>query len=203
MPLSLVLFDLDDVLCGYDREARVRDLAARAGLSAPEVEAALWDSGFEDEADRGRFTAEQYLDDFGRRLGLALTREQWVANRKAAMTPWPSMLALVRRVQERVECALFTTNGPLFLETLETLFPELLPLFGRQNIHVSCELKALKSEPRAFALLLARRRAAAEQTLFLDDSEFNVAAAREAGLQAEVFTDQAAAERLLRENGAL
>ncbi len=203
MPLSLVIFDLDDVLCAYDREGRVRALAALAGRAPAEIEAALWESGFEDDADRGAYDARHYLLEFGRRLGHELTRAQWVANRKAAMTPWPAMLQLVHRVQERVETALFTTNGPLFIEALGELYPEVLPLFGTQNIHCSCELQMLKSEPQAFSRLLTRRQGAAEQTLFLDDSEENVRAARAAGLRAEVFTGQAAAERLLRAEGVL
>lgn len=203
MPISLVLFDCDDVLCAYDRAARVRDLAQLAGTSPAAVEAALWDSGFEDEADRGEHDARGYLEGFARRLGHPVTRAQWVANRKAAMRPWPDMLDLVRRVQERVETALFTTNGPLFKEALAELFPEVPPLFGPQNLHVTCELGALKSEPLAFRRLLAKRGGSAGQTLFLDDSEENVRAAREAGLEAAVFTGRAEAERLLREQGVL
>ena len=203
MPISLVLFDCDDVLCAYDRPARVRALAELAGTGTTAVEAALWGSGFEDEADRGRHDARSYLAEFGRRLGQPISRAQWVANRKAAMRAWPDMLDLVRRVQARAKTALFTTNGPLFLDALEEIYPALPPLFGPQNIHASCEIGALKSEPLAFRRLLAKRGAAAEQTLFLDDSEDNVRAAREAGLQAVVFTGRAEAEWLLREKGLL
>lgn len=203
MPISLVIFDCDDVLCAYDRAARVRDLARLAGTSPAAVESALWDSGFEDRSDRGAYDARSYLAEFGRRLGQPMARDAWVANRKAAMQPWPDMLDLVRRVQARAKTALFTTNGPLFQDALAELFPELPPLFGPQNIHVSCEIGALKSEPLAFRRLLAKRGAAAEQTLFLDDSEDNVRAAREAGLEAAVFTGRAEAEALLREQGVL
>ena len=113
MTSRLVLFDLDDVLCHYDRPARVAELAALAARPVAEIEAAIWNSGFEDQADRGAFTAENYLWEFGKRLGFWITREAWVENRRAAMTPWPEMLALVERVKARARVGLFTANGPL------------------------------------------------------------------------------------------
>lgn len=200
---ALVLFDLDGVLCRYDREGRRRQLAALAGTTPEAVQAALWDSGFEEAADRGDYDAAGYLAEFGRRLGCPLTRAQWIANRKAALTPWPEMLALAGRVRQRLPTAVLTTNGPLMLEALEEIYPALLPAFGRENLHFSCVLGATKSEPEGFRRLLAHRGVAAGDCVFLDDHAEYVATARQVGLRAELFRDPAQAEALLRAEGAL
>jgi putative hydrolase of the HAD superfamily len=203
LPPALVLFDLDGVLCRYDREARKRALAAMAGRTPEAVTAAIWESGFEEAADRGEYDAAGYLAEFGRRLGYPLTRAQWIANRQAALTPWPEMLALVRRVQRRTAAALLTTNGPLMLEALDEIYPALLPLFGRENLHFSCALGATKSQPEGFRRLLALRGLAAADCLFLDDHAEYVVTARQVGLEAVLFESPAQAKALLRERKAL
>lgn len=66
---SLVIFDMDDVLCHYDLGRRLRVLAALAGTTARDVRAAIWDSGFEGEADAGGYPdPDDYLKEFGQRL---------------------------------------------------------------------------------------------------------------------------------------
>jgi len=203
VPPALVLFDLDGVLCRYDRESRRRDLAELAGSTPEAVQQAIWASGFEEAADRGDYDAAGYLAEFGRRLGYPLTRGQWIANRKAALAPWPEMLALVRRAQRHTAAALLTTNGPLMLEALQEIYPELLPLFGRENLHFSCTLGATKSEPEGFRRLLVRRGLAARDCFFLDDHQAYVATARRVGLDAVRFENPAQAEAELSARGAL
>jgi putative hydrolase of the HAD superfamily len=203
LPPTLVLFDLDGVLCRYHRAGRRQELAAFAATTPDAVQAAIWDSGFEEAADRGEYDAEGYLREFGRRLGYPLTRAQWIANRKASLTPWPEMLALVRRVQRATAAAVLTTNGPLMLEAIDEIYPELLPLFGRENLHFSCALGATKSEPEGFRRVLEKRGLAATDCFFLDDHADYVATARQVGLDAQLFESPSQAEALLHQRDAL
>ena len=46
-PLDLVIFDMDQVLCRYDRPLRLRRLAAIGARTPEEIFAAVWESGFE------------------------------------------------------------------------------------------------------------------------------------------------------------
>lgn len=187
MTPRLVLFDMDDVLCRYDRAGRIAALAALAGRETAEVEAALFASGFEDEADRGRYTAENYLWEFGKRLGYWIKPEEWIANRRAAITPSPEMLALAERVKSRAAVGLFTANGPFLKAELARVFPALPALFGAERLHFTSDVGHLKDEPQAFFKLLERIGASPFDTLFIDDRAENVAAARRAGLRAHHF----------------
>ena len=45
--IKLVLFDMDNVLCEYDRGRRVAFLAELAGTTSEFVYKAIWESGFE------------------------------------------------------------------------------------------------------------------------------------------------------------
>ncbi len=42
--ISLVLFDMHDVLCRYDRKQRLDDLARLSGKPADDIYAAIWGS---------------------------------------------------------------------------------------------------------------------------------------------------------------
>src|SRR5882724_8986196 len=98
MPPSLVIFDMDDVLCRYDLGARLRALSRISGKRPRDIRAAIWDSGFEDESDAGGFPdPENYLAEFGRRIGYPITCEQWLSARRQSMTPYPDVLDLAKR----------------------------------------------------------------------------------------------------------
>lgn len=78
VPLSLVLFDLDDVLCRYDRSARIAHIAAVVGRDAQTVRQVIWDSGLEGRADAGQVGDADYLDELGALLGYPLTLDDWL-----------------------------------------------------------------------------------------------------------------------------
>ena len=201
--ITLVLFDLDETLCSYDRAGRIAALAERAGLTPAAVRAAIWESGFEDDSDRGALTAEAYLQGFGQRLGIALSRAEWIANRRAHTKPRPAMLDLVRRVQRRAEVAVFTQNGALMRESFAELFPEIAAVFGPGAVHLCCDVGALKNQPEAYLRLLARLGHAADATLFVDDVADFILVAERAGLHGHHFTGQAGLEARLRNLGLL
>src|SRR5262249_21751723 len=131
MAIEIAIFDLDDVLCRYDLGRRLRVLSQISGKTPRDIRAALWDSGFEDAADAGHYpTSEEYLAEFGRRLGHSISRTQWIEARRTSITPWPNMLALIGEIGIRKRIALFSNNGPLMKEGLAEVFPDAARLFG-------------------------------------------------------------------------
>ena len=182
-----MVFDLDGVLCRYRLDARLEYLSRLSGRGAAEIREAIWGSGFEDQADAGELSAEAYLTGFGERMGMALTREQWVAARRTAMSPDPAMLALVRRLGARLPVALLTNNGFLLRETLPELAPELPPLFG-ERLFVAAELGARKPEVAVYQRVAARLALPPWALLMVDDNAANAAGAVAAGWQGHQFT---------------
>jgi glucose-1-phosphatase len=184
--LELVIFDMDEVLCRYDRPLRLRRLAALCGRSPEEIFAAIWQSGFEAEAEAGAINAEAYLAGFGERIGYPLSRPQWVDARRVSMTPFPDMLALVGKIKNSVPVAILTNNGLLTKETIAELFPALPALFAT-NLMFSAEFGARKPDADVYRRLLARVGVAAQSALMIDDDATNIAGARAAGLHGHVF----------------
>ncbi len=201
MPLRFALFDMDDVLCHYDVDTRIARLAALAGTTPDAVRERIWDSGFLEEADRGgRWTADAFLAEFGRRLGRPIDRDAWVEARRVAMRPFEDVLATVARLGALAPVGILTNNDHLVRESIDTLFPQLRPLFG-PRILVSAELAAAKPDPASFREACARLGFAPAQTFFTDDRPENVEGARAAGLTGHVFRDHAGLLRALREGG--
>jgi glucose-1-phosphatase len=200
MKPEIVIFDMDDVLCRYDLGKRLRVLSRITGKTPRDIRAAIWDSGFEDGADSGQYPdPEYYLAEFGQRIGHRLTPEDWVTARREAMTPWPDMLALARRIGEQARTALYTNNGPLTKASIAALFPDLTGVFSEQ--YFSFEFGTKKPDPESFRRLMDRMQADPARCWFIDDKRSNVAGARLAGLRGHHFRGKAQLMPDIRELG--
>jgi glucose-1-phosphatase len=183
---DVVIFDMDDVLCRYDLGKRLRALSRVTGKTPRDIRAAIWDSGFEDDADAGGFPdPDYYLAEFGRRIGFPITCADWVAARRDAMLPWPEMLALARLVSEQARTAIYTNNGPLTKAVLHELFPDVTALFNEH--YFSFEFGTKKPDPSSFLKLTARMGVDPARCWFIDDKRSNVLGARMAGLRGHHF----------------
>jgi HAD superfamily hydrolase (TIGR01509 family) len=203
MPIPLlVLFDMDDVLCTYDKPARIAYLARLAGITPAAVDAAIWGSGFEDMADVGQVAGDDYLRGFGERLGHALTLDEWVEARRIATLPRPEVLELARQVRTRAKIAILTNNPALLAENAGRFFPELLPLFGNA-IYCSGSFGVAKPDPECFRRCVAAVGVAPHKAFFTDDREEHVNGARTAGLAGHHYTSTAGLTEALRSHGLL
>ena len=185
--IRLVIFDMDGVLDRYRLDERLERLAAATGKSAEAIHAAIWKSGFEDAADGGKFSADEYLAGFAARISAPLSRPDWIAARRAAMHPNRDVLLLAERLKRRAAIAVLTNNGFLVKDAFDELFPELPPLFG-EKLHVAAEFGAKKPDPEVYRRLVARHGVAPANAMMIDDKPENVEGAQAAGLAAYRFT---------------
>jgi HAD superfamily hydrolase (TIGR01509 family) len=102
-----------------------------------------------------------------------------------AFDPDDEMLALVDTLRPGIETGLLTNNGPVALDGVMRLLPQI----GRRFDHLffSCQLGAVKPERKVFEAVLKRIGRPADEVLFVDDSAANVEAASALGIQAIQF----------------
>ena len=181
--ITTVVFDMDGVLCRYRIERRLALLASWSGQSPDAIHAAIWRSGFEDKAERGIVSADDYLKGFGERLGYPLSAARWVEARRVAMEPDLAVLALARRLSMERPVGMFTNNPWLLKRHIAEVFPAVPALFGTRAVF-SAELGRNKPDPEAFRCLATRLACAPEEILYFDDDATYVAGACEAGLSA-------------------
>jgi HAD superfamily hydrolase (TIGR01509 family) len=181
--ITAVVFDMDGVLCHYRIERRLALLASWSGRSPDEVLAAIWRSGFEDEAERGLLSADDYLMGFGERIGYPLTAQQWVEARRISIEPDAAVLEIARRLGATRPIGMLTNNPWLLKRHIAEVFPAIAEIFGDRALF-SAELGRSKPDPEVFRRLATRLAVAPGETLYLDDDATYVAGAREAGLVA-------------------
>jgi putative hydrolase of the HAD superfamily len=184
--IEVVVFDMDDVLCRYRIERRLALLARWSGRSPDAIHAAIWRSGFEDEAEAGGWTEDAYLEEFGARLGYPLSAAGWIAARRTATEPDAAVLAIARRVGRRRAVAMFTNNPLLLKRHIAEVFPAVPEIFGSRAVF-SAELGRRKPDPEAFRRLAGRLGVAPGRVLFFDDHAGYVEGARAAGILAYRF----------------
>jgi FMN phosphatase YigB (HAD superfamily) len=186
MPPRLVIFDMDDVLCHYDLGRRLRALSQISGKTPRDIRAAIWDSGFEDDADSGGYPdADVYLAEFSYRIGHTITRQQWIAARRESMIPSSDVLALAQAIGKVSRLAIYTNNGPIVKSSLDELFPEAAAIFRER--YCSYEFGTKKPDPDSFTKLLRKIEISPADTWFIDDKRSNVQGAKLAGLKAHHF----------------
>ncbi len=105
--------------------------------------------------------------------------------RKEAMTPWPDMLAVARRIGTEARTAIYTNNGPMTKAALRDLFPEVAEAFSEH--YFSFEFATKKPDPQSFRKLLERMDADPQHCWFIDDKRSNVTGARMAGIRGHHF----------------
>ncbi|SDH25348.1 HAD family hydrolase [Paraburkholderia phenazinium] len=194
--ISLVLFDMDDVLSHYDRTARVNHLSVLSGRTPEAVHRTIWASGLEDRVDAGLISDDEYLIAMGELLGCRITRDDWLAARRASISPNLEVLALAQALSARYRIAVLTNNCRLVTENLQYLNPEVAELFGT-HVYASASFGAAKPASHVYLRCLDVIGIGAAETLFIDDLEVNVTGAISAGLQGHVFTGAASLSREL------
>ena len=190
--MLLYLFDMDDVLYDYDYATRMTHLAAATGVPDRELRERWWLAGHEHVAEAGGYAdAAAYLAAFAAAVGVEIAPADWLAARRAAMTPRAEVLEVVRLAAGLGQVSLLTNNGALVSAHLRELAPELVPLFG-EHLFTSSDYGARKPDPTVFVNAMRRYTADPADTFFADDLPENVAGAASVGITAHLYRDPAA-----------
>ncbi|ASW01050.1 HAD family hydrolase [Paraburkholderia aromaticivorans] len=200
--ITLVLFDMEGVLSHYDRTARAEHLAARVGRTPETVRYAIWGSGLEARADAGEIGDDDYLRELGILLNCPINRDDWLAARRASITPNEAALEVAAKVAERHRIAVLTNNCRLLTEHIGYLNPPVARLFG-PHVYSSASYGAAKPAAQTYLRCLDQLGVPAAQTLFVDDTAANVSGAIDAGLHGHRFVSVEALSRELQSRGLI
>jgi len=189
MAIRAVVFDIGGVLEITPDLGITRQWETRLGLAAGELDERVHD------AWRGGSIGTITLDDVHRalrdRLGLderqlaAFMADLW---REYLGTPNTELIGYVRRLRPRYRTGILSNSfvGAREREQQAYGFEDLV-----DEIIYSHESGMSKPDPRIYALACARLDVRPAETVFVDDSEACVAGARESGLHAVRYRDNA------------
>ena len=193
------LFDMGNVLVHFCHDRMCRQIGALCGQTGPDIRKLLFDSELQWKFERGRLSEREFHAELSRLVAAELVFE-----------------ALVEAGSD-----IFQLNEPIvpILETLKAKGKRLVLLsntsvshfeFVRRRFDVlrhfddyvlSYEVGALKPEREIFEAALRKIECAPEECFYTDDIAAYIAAAREHGLEAEVFTTAEALREHLATRG--
>ena len=181
---SLAIFDLGNVLypIGLEQAFAIFSRHSRLPVSRFADRSILDDVFFRYE--RGQISSREYHVHFNQIMGTSLTYEQFVEgwNGIFTSTPFPEVVAAVKRLADDLKVVALTNTNPLHSEIWPGLYADDLRHF--HSIFASDVLGLSKPDPRIYKLVLDACEATAEETIYFDDISDFVKAAAGLGLHA-------------------
>lgn len=204
MKVSTVIFDIGNVLVGYDWHAFVQRLFGDRPEIIPTLEDALFYHHVWDEIDRGVWSWEQIIDEFCK-YAPELRNEIVTFYDHAGEALWQFDFTkeLISSLKERGYQVLFLSNWSEHMKQQARQQLDFLPLMDGGVF--SCDVKLIKPDPAIYQAIVSKYALDPKCCVFLDDHLNNVEAARACGLHAihVKHPDHEAAheelERLLKE----
>jgi len=189
MESRCVVLDIGGVLEITPETWWIRRWEQRLGLSPGAVDRRLddvWQAG-----SVGAISETEVRAEVAARLGLDTVQvESFMADlwTEYLGAPNTELIDHVRKLRGRCRLGILSNSfvGARELETALYRFDELV-----EQIVYSHEIGVCKPDPRAFEMTCARLDVRPQDCLFIDDFDVNVAAAREAGMRAHLFEDNA------------
>ncbi|CAN5150898.1 HAD-IA family hydrolase [soil metagenome] len=183
---ELLVMDLGGVVCRFHPQRRTEALARLSGQSEAAIDAQVFDSGFDDACDRGRFTLTEIVEQLTSMLDIrdhpdprGALRACWAA----AFQPDRAVVELCTRAT--VPVTMFTNNGPLVEDALRHQLAGVTTIF--EQLVFASHLGATKPDPASYSGAARALGVAGDSIYFVDDSADNAQAARHAGWQAHHF----------------
>jgi putative hydrolase of the HAD superfamily len=195
--MTWIVFDYGEVIALRPGRESFAELAGIVGAAPAEFEDAYW--RYRDKFDRG-MSGLDYWQAVGGHAGFEVGQAEAEALTAGDVELWntldPRSLELVAELAARGRRLALLSNAPIAhgvaFRTREWAAPF-------EHFVISGELGAAKPDAAIWQALLEQLGAPAEEVLFLDDRSVNVEAAREAGIQAYVWTGAEDARRHITE----
>ena len=203
MSIKAVVFDYGRVISLDQDPETMGTLARLAGTGREELEKLIWNQ--RGDFDRGVLSAADYYRDILSRLGLKTEDETIEKMAAVDLGSWKNVNPLTVKLMEELK------QGGYKLGILSNMPREFLafareelPVFKLPQIGIfSCDLGLIKPEAAIYRALLESLDVLAEETVFFDDMDANIAAAKELNIQGFLWKDPHQARRELAALGVV
>lgn len=191
--IKWLVVDMGGVSALWRPDRRLAALAKATGLLPDDIHERLFTSGFDLDAESGKYGLDEIVPRTLERLDHRLDAEALIQAWSLAFVPNLPVLGCVGRATVRT--CLFTNNGPLVDLCLDGPLAAVREPF--EVLIAAWNLKARKPDPLAFDRVSARLGARPAELLFVDDDADNVLTAQALGWHAVAYEDDSILESVL------
>ncbi len=178
--LRAVIFDIGRVLVGVDVTRAMAGLASGLSLSPAELWSALQNDPRWPDWQEGRIAPHDWHLHLTRRLGMALSFEQFVAAWNLALDPKPLQdNALLEKLSKSYRLALLSNTDPIHVAYMEANY-SFFQFFPARLY--SCAVGTSKPSPLIYLEALRACKVQSNESVYIDDVPAYVEAATNLGM---------------------
>jgi glucose-1-phosphatase len=188
-------FDLGNVLLYFDHKLAIRKMAKVAGVTPERMYSIVWDDDLQIEYETGLISGPEFVDRIALEVGKPLNAKEMLQEAADMFVPNPHILPIMQRIKEmQIPIGLLSNTCEAHWNWIvELAYPQVVGWFGPTIL--SYEVKSMKPDTKIYQVAQEQAGVEPDKIFFTDDREDNVAAAKQAGWQAEVFVN---ADRLMK-----
>lgn len=183
-----IAFDLGGVVIALSYEQAVRRFEEIGLKDARQHLDAFHQRGIFGDLERGIITTEEFRIELGKLIGRDVTYDEclyaWHGYVEYVPQKNLQMLLKLRQLGYKV-CLLSNTNPFMMQWAMSNEFDgngHSMDYYF-DNLYLSYKYKYMKPSPEIFKIMLEGQQSSAEETLFIDDGQKNVEAAKELGMK--------------------
>ncbi len=194
MQLKCVLFDMGNVLVKFSHDLMCEQMAEVGGVTKEEVRQFLLEDGLQWQFERGEINERQFHSAFCQAVGKEAPFPEVRQAASEIFWPVPEIMPVLESLKSQGMKMVLLSN------TSSWHFNYIFERFGVlqyfDDFCVSYKAGSLKPDRPIYQQAISVAGCLAGQCFFVDDRDENVQAARQMGIQAELFT---AAQQLPRQ----
>jgi putative hydrolase of the HAD superfamily len=198
--ITLVSFDLGNVLCNVDEMPASKQLAELCDKRWEDVYEIVFGPDQKQKFERGVVTFYEHAVRALAALGIDMPLDEFTQIYDSVLIPSESMFPLVARIAENHRIALVSNTSEPHWKSAAKFLPFSSKL---DPVIVSYEVRSMKPEPEFYDSLHTKSNVQREEILFIDDLVVNVEAAQDSGMIGHQFTSQIVLEKALVELGII
>ena len=193
--IKTVYFDLGNVLVLFCHKKMIRQMAELSGLTPEEIHTLLIQKKVQEEYEKGKISTEQLYSNFARIGKRSFSLLEFMEAASDIFTPNEEVYPIVHSLKSQgIKLILLSTTSECHFNWIYSRYPILRQF---DDLILSYEAGACKPDPLIFKKALSLAGCPKSDCFYTDDIHQYVAAARQEGLDSEVFTDAASLKKHL------
>jgi epoxide hydrolase-like predicted phosphatase len=193
--ISTIIFDLGGVILDLNVNRSVKAFAEFTNLSNKEIYSRFQEGWWARDFEKGDISPEKFRNEIRRSLNSNLTDKQVDDSWNAMLAGVPiDRLKLVNDLRPKYNTLVLSNTNAIHLKEFNNLVSsttrggKIRDYFDR--VYYSHELGMRKPDKEIFAHIIDENKLTPEETLFIDDMDFNISGAESVGLKTLHLTDQ-------------